>query len=58
LFEERRDVLRLVASTTRADTETLEKISAVEQRLVNEYGYDAHSAHEALNYVTTLLAQE
>jgi serine protein kinase len=58
LFEERRDVLRLVTSTTRADTETLEKISAVEQRLVNEYGYDAHSAHEALNYVTTLLAQE
>lgn len=58
LFEERRDVLRLVTSSTRADSETLKKISAVEERLVNDYGYDAHSAHEALNYVTTLLAQE
>jgi len=26
--------------------------------LVDEYGYDASSAREALNYVTTLLAQE
>jgi hypothetical protein len=25
---------------------------------VNEYGYDEHSAKEALSYVTTLLAQE
>jgi len=30
----------------------------VQERLVSEYGYDAHSAQEALNYVTTLLAQE
>ena len=28
------------------------------QRLCDEYGYDVHSAREALNYVTTLLAQE
>ena len=26
--------------------------------LADEYGYDSHSAREALNYVTTLLAQE
>ena len=58
LFEERRDVLRLVTSTTRADPDAMKKISAVEERLVDTYGYDAHSAHEALNYVTTLLAQE
>jgi serine protein kinase len=58
LFEERRDVLRLVTSTTRADPDAVKKISAVEERLVDTYGYDAHSAHEALNYVTTLLAQE
>jgi hypothetical protein len=25
---------------------------------VKEYGYDEHSAQEALNYVTTLLSQE
>jgi serine protein kinase len=58
LFEQRRDVLRLVSSTTRPDEEARQKISVVEKRLVDEYGYDASSAREALNYVTTLLAQE
>ncbi|MBV8030693.1 MAG: serine protein kinase [Betaproteobacteria bacterium] len=58
LFEQRRDVLRLVSSSTRPDEETRQKISVVEKRLVDEYGYDSHSAREALNYVTTLLAQE
>ena len=58
LFEQRRDVLRLVSSATRPDEESRQKISAVEKRLVDEYGYDEHSAREALNYVTTLLAQE
>jgi serine protein kinase len=58
LFEQRRDVLRLVSSSTRPDEEAKQKISVVEKRLVEEYGYDAHSAREALNYVTTLLAQE
>ncbi|HVL74392.1 MAG TPA: serine protein kinase [Noviherbaspirillum sp.] len=58
LFEQRRDVLRLVSSTTRPDEEVRQKISVVEKRLVDEYGYDAHSAREALNYVTTLMAQE
>ena len=58
LFEQRRDVLRLVSSAARPDEEAKNKISVVEKRLVEEYGYDAHSAREALNYVTTLLAQE
>jgi serine protein kinase len=58
LFEERRDVLRLVTSSARPDDEARKKISSVQQRLVSEYGYDEHSAKEALNYVTTLLAQE
>ncbi|MDN5938109.1 MAG: hypothetical protein L0H83_05550 [Salinisphaera sp.] len=58
LFQERRDVLRLVTSSARPDAETEEKISAVEQRLIADYGYDEHGAREALNYVTTLLAQE
>jgi len=58
LFEQRRDVLRLVSSAGRPDEETRQKISVVEQRLVDEYGYDGHSAREALKYVTTLLAQE
>jgi serine protein kinase len=58
LFEQRRDVLRLVSSSARPDEEVRQKISVVEKRLVDEYGYDTHSAREALNYVTTLLAQE
>ena len=58
LFEQRRDVLRLVSSAARPDEELRQKISVVEQRLVSEYGYDPHSAREALNYVTTLLARE
>jgi serine protein kinase len=58
LFEERRDVLRLVTSAARPDKDAEQKISAVQERLVREYGYDAHSAKEALNYVTTLLSRE
>jgi serine protein kinase len=58
LFDERRDVLRLVTSKARPDDETREKIAAVEERLIQDYGYDSHSAREALNYVTTLLSQE
>jgi len=58
LFEQRREVLRMVSSTTRPDEEVRQKISVVEKRLVEEYGYDSHSAREALNYVTTLMAQE
>jgi serine protein kinase len=58
LFEERRDVLRLVTSPARPDKDAEQKISAVQERLVGEYGYDAHGAKEALNYVTTLLSRE
>ena len=58
LFEERRDVLRLVTSHARPDEEARQRISAVQERLIQEYGYDEHSAREALNYVTTLLSQE
>lgn len=58
LFEERRDVLRLVTSSARPDEDAERKISAVQARLVSDYDYDDHSAREALRYVTTLLAQE
>jgi serine protein kinase len=58
LFEERRDVLRLVTSSARPDADAQRKITAVQERLVEEYDYDEHSADEALNYVTTLLSQE
>ena len=47
-----------MTSTARPDEDARQKISVVQQRLVSEYGYDDHSAKEALSYVTTLLAQE
>ena len=34
------------------------EFAPVQERLVQEYGYDAYSAREALSYVTTLLSQE
>jgi len=58
LFDERRDVLRLVTSSARPDDDARQKISVVQQRLISDYGYDEYSAKEALSYVTTLLAQE
>jgi len=58
LFEERRDVLRLVTSSARPDEDAQHKITAVQERLIRDHGYDEHSAMEALNYVTTLLSQE
>ena len=58
LFEERRDVLRLVTSSARPDEDAQHKITAVQERLIEDHGYDEHSAMEALNYVTTLLSQE
>jgi len=58
LFTERREILRLVSSVARPDEESEKKISAVQERLINEYGYDEHGAREALDYVTTLLSQE
>ncbi|NRR30584.1 serine protein kinase [Oxalobacteraceae bacterium] len=58
LFEQRRDVLRLVGSPSRPDADTGERMSAVAQRMMDDYGYDSHSARDALNYVSTLLAQE
>jgi len=59
LLHDRNLLLRfLVTSTARPDEEAKQKISVVQERLVKDYGYDEHSAKEALSYVTTLLAQE
>ena len=58
LFEQRRQVLHLVNSSLRPDDEVRQKVLAVEQRMIDEQHYDAYSARAALNYVSTLLAQE
>src|ERR1700683_1420672 len=43
LFEERRDVLRLVTSTARPDEDARQKISVVQQRLLDEERSAGHS---------------
>ena len=40
-------MLRLVSSTTRPDEEVKQKSFVVEKRLVDDYGYDSHSARGA-----------
>jgi serine protein kinase len=58
LFDQRREVLHLVNASSRPDDEMRQKVLAVEKRLIDELGYDTHSARAALNYVSTLLSQE
>src|SRR6202022_1363872 len=55
LFEERRDVLRLVTSTARPDDDARQKISVVQQRLGKENGYDEKTPQEAPHSAQTLL---
>lgn len=58
LFEQRRDVLRLVGAARCPDDGERDRMSAVAARMVADYGYDSHSAGAALDYVATMLAQE
>jgi serine protein kinase len=58
LFDQRREVLHLVNASSRPDDEMRQKVLAVEKRMIDELGYDTHSARAALNYVSTLLSQE
>lgn len=58
LFDQRREVLHLVNADSRPDDAMRQKAQAVEQRMIEAGGYDAHSARAALNYASTLLAQE
>lgn len=58
LFDQRREVLHLVNAEARPDDSLRQKALAVEKRMVDEGGYDPHTARAALNYVSTLLAQE
>lgn len=58
LFDQRREVLHLVNAGSRPDDEMRSKVMAVEKRMVDELGYDPHSARAALNYVSTLMSQE
>jgi len=61
LFEDTKDHIKLSAlsssGNTTGDPATQEKIDAVKQRLINDYGYNSQSAQDVLDYVSSLFAR-
>jgi serine protein kinase len=61
LFEDTKDHIKLSAlnikGATVVDKEIQEKIDAVKQRLINQYGYNDQSATDVLNYVGSIFAR-
>lgn len=58
LFEDSKDSIKLstlVSGTV--DQETQAKIEVVKQRLIDQYGYDAQSASDVLQYVASIFAR-
>ncbi len=58
LFEDSKDSIKLsslVSSTMDADTQ--KKIEVVKQRLIDNFGYDAQSASDVLQYVASIFAR-
>jgi len=61
LFEDIKDSIKLSAlaqdTATVVDKELLDKINALKQRLVKDFGYDEDSAHDVLVYVGSIFAR-
>jgi len=61
LFEDTKDSIKLSAlaqdTATVVDKELLEKINALKQRLVEDFGYDEESAQDVLTYVGSIFAR-
>lgn len=61
LFEDTKDHIKLSAlnikGATVVDKEIQEKIDAVKQRLINQYGYNDKSATDVLDYVGSIFAR-
>lgn len=61
LFEDIKDSIKLSAlaqdTATVVDKELLDKINALKQRLIKDFGYDADSAHDVLVYVGSIFAR-
>lgn len=61
LFEDIKDSIKLSAlaqdTATVVDKELVEKIDALKQRLVKDFGYDEDSAHDVLVYVGSIFAR-
>ena len=61
LFEDTKDHIKLsalnISGTTVVDPKIQEKIDAVKQRLIKEYGYNEKSATDVLDYVGSIFAR-
>jgi serine protein kinase len=58
VFEDQKDSIKLSSLVSQVvDPETQAKIDVVKQRLIDQYGYDAHSATDVLNYVASIFAR-
>jgi serine protein kinase len=58
VFEDQKDTIKLTSLVSQVvDPETQAKIDIVKQRLIDQYGYDEHSATDVLNYVASVFAR-
>ena len=58
LFEDQKDSIKLSSLVSQVvDPETQAKIDIVKQRLIDQYGYDEHSATDVLNFVASIFAR-
>ena len=58
LFEDQKDSIKLTSLVSQViDPDTQAKIDIVKQRLIDQYGYDDHSATDILNYVASIFAR-
>jgi serine protein kinase len=55
LFADLRDIVKITTSTKTPDSDQLQRINSVVERLVSDHGYCAVCANELLRYVGTLL---
>ncbi len=58
LFEDQKDTIKLSSLVSQVvDPDTQAKIDIVKQRLIDQYGYDEHSATDVLNFVASIFAR-
>jgi serine protein kinase len=58
LFEDQKDTIKLTSLVSNVvDTDTQEKIDIVKSRLIRDFGYNAESATDVLQYVASIFAR-
>jgi serine protein kinase len=58
IFEDQKDTIKLTSLVSQVvDPDTQKKIDVVKQRLIDNYGYDEHSATDVLHFVASIFAR-